>query len=69
MVTRSKGKSNESSVDAPQVAFKIGNRVVVYTRHNVRVPGLVRWVGKVTVSGVDFTAVGIETVSVECLLH
>ena len=67
MTTRSKG-NNESSVDAPQNAFKIRDRVVVYNKKNVRVPGVVVWVNKMKTPGPDgitFTAVGIETVSVQ----
>ena len=56
--------SETTSVDAPRSTFSIGDRVVVYTKHDVRVPGVVKWVGKVTGDGIDFIAVGIETVSV-----
>ena len=54
-----------TSVDAPRSTFSFGDRVVIYNRQNVRVPGVVQWVGKFTGHGLDFTAVGIETVSVK----
>lgn len=53
-----------SSVDPPRCAFSTGDKVVVYNKKNVRIPGVVRWTGKVTGHGTDFMAVGIETVSV-----
>ena len=49
---------------SPQFAFSTGDKVVVYNKKNVRVPGVVRWIGKVTGRGADFKAVGIEIVSV-----
>ena len=55
-------QASGTSVDTPQSTVSIGDRVVVYTRHDVRVPGVVKWVGKVTGDGVDFVGVGIETV-------
>ena len=72
MMTRFRERASNSvqrqacgtSIDTPRSMFSTGDRVVVYTRHNVRVPGVVKWVGKVTGDGVDFIAVGIETVSV-----
>ena len=57
-------QSSGTSVDTSQSMLSIGDRVVVYTKHDVRVPGVVKWVGKVTGEGIDFIAVGIETVSV-----
>ena len=54
-----------TSDNAPQSTFSIGDRVVVYNQKNARVPGVVRWVGKAADQGVDFTTVGIETVSVQ----
>ena len=73
MVTRLKQKTSNSlqrqasgtSDNAPNSTFSIGDRVVVYNKKKARVPGVVRWVGKVTDQGVDLTAVGIETVSVQ----
>ena len=53
-----------SSVDPPRCVFSTGDKVVVYNKKNVRIPGVVKWIGKVTGHGADFTAVGIETVSV-----
>ena len=49
---------------SPRCAFSTGDKVVVYSKKNVRVPGVVRWIGKVAGCGADFKAVGIETVSV-----
>ena len=49
---------------SPRCTFSLGDRVVIYNRQNVRVPGVVRWTGKVTGRGAIFKAVGIETVSV-----
>ena len=60
--------SETTSVNAPQstpsYVFSTGDKVVVYNKRNARVPGVVRWIGKVTGHGADFTAVGIETVCV-----
>ena len=72
MVTRLKQKTSNSlqrqasgtSDNALKSTFSIGDRVVVYNKKNVRIPGVVRWVGKASDQGADFTAVGIETVSV-----
>jgi len=66
MMTRSKDKNSGSSVDVLPKAFKIGDRVVVYNKKSIPVHGVVAWVGKHSGPGVNFTAVGIETVSVEC---
>ena len=66
MMTRSKEKNSGSSVDAPPKGFKIGDRVVVYNKKNIPVHGVVAWVGKCSGPGVNFTVLGIETVSVEC---
>ena len=56
--------SETTSVNAPQSTTSYGHRVVVYNKRNARVPGVVRWIGKVTGRGAGFTVVGIETVSV-----
>ena len=53
-----------SSVAPPQCVFSTGDKVVVYNKKHVRIPGVVRWIGKVAGHGADFMAVGIETVSV-----
>ena len=66
MMKRSKEKNGGSSVDALPKAFKIGDRVVVYSKKNIPVHGVVAWVGKHSGPGVNFTVLGIETVSVEC---
>ena len=58
-------QASGTSIDTPRSTVSIGDRVVVYTRYDVRVPGVVKWVGKVTGDGVDFVGVGIETVSVQ----
>jgi len=50
-----------TSVDASPNVFKVGDRVVVYNKQNVRIHGVVRWVGK---SPANSVAAGIETVSV-----
>lgn len=57
-------QASGTSVDTPRSTFSIGDKVVVYNRQNVRIPGVVQWVGKLTGHGLDFTAVGIETVSI-----
>ena len=57
-------QASGTSDNAPQSTFSIGDRVVVYNQQDARVPGVVRWVGKAADQGVDFTAVGIETVSI-----
>lgn len=70
MITRFKEKASNlmqrqatgTSVDVPPNTFKFGDRVMFFNKHAVRIPGVVRWVGKVTNAG--FTAVGIETVRV-----
>lgn len=66
MMTRSRQTNSGSSVDALPNVFKIGHRVVVYNKKNFRVPGVVAWVGKHSSPAVNFTVLGIETVSVEC---
>ena len=58
-------QASGTSDNAPQSTFSIGDRVVVYNQKDARVPGVVKWVGKVTGDGVDFIGVGIETVSVQ----
>ena len=58
-------QASGTSDNAPQSTFSIGDKVVVYNKKDARVPGVVRWVGKVTGDGVDFIGVGIETVSVQ----
>ena len=57
-------QASGTSDNAPQSTFSIGDRVVAYNQKDARVPGVVRWVGKAADQGVDFTAVGIETVSI-----
>ena len=57
-------QASGTSDNPPQSMFSIGDRVVVYNQKDARVPGVVRWVGKAADQGVDFTTVGIETVSV-----
>ena len=57
-------QASGTSDNAPQSTFSIGDRVVVYNQKDARVPGVVKWVGKAADQGVDFIAVGIETVSI-----
>lgn len=57
-------KSSGSNVNASPKGFKIGDRVVVYNKKNIPVHGVVVWVGKYSGPGVNFTMLGIETVSV-----
>ena len=61
----SRHESKESSVDRlPPPRFKLGDRVVAFTKKGIRVHGTVRWVGRNTASQkFTVTVAGIETVS------
>ena len=61
----SRHESKVSSVDQlPPPRFKLGDRVVAFSKNGIRVHGTVRWVGRNTASQKFLvTVAGIETVS------
>ena len=65
---RRTSSSTESSADPPKFIYKIGDRVVVFTKKEVPVHGVVKWVGMhsfmVEKKQKSFKCVGIETVSI-----
>ena len=69
---RSPHPSVDSSADSPKFIYKKGDRVVVFTKKEVPVHGVVKWVGihsfVVDKKQTSFKAVGIETVST-CVFH